>query len=137
MAHIHGCDAHTKVVGLARGDRAEFHLRRHVVERHGKHHWTHLFPDDFGERTGECIRAPETDGISLLEKRSEERDSLDVIPVPVRQENVGADWAGGRIGEPTPKRANAAARVEHDETTVRAANFDAGRVTAVSGREWT
>ena len=68
----------------------------------------------------------------VVVERAEERDALNVVPVKMRHENVGANrFAFGFALQLLPQRAKSGAAVE-DVKIVAQANFDAGGVASVA-----
>ena len=68
----------------------------------------------------------------VVVERAEERDALNVVPVKMRNEDVGADrFAPGVALQLLPKRTQSGAAVE-DIKVVAEANFDAGGVASIT-----
>ena len=68
----------------------------------------------------------------VVVERAEERDALDVVPVKMRDEDVGANRFALRVAlQLLPERAQSGAAVE-DVEVVAEANFDAGGVASVA-----
>ena len=68
----------------------------------------------------------------IVVERAEERDALDVVPVKVRNENVGANgFAFGFALELLSEAAQSGAAIEDVEVFARE-NFDAGGVATVT-----
>ena len=68
----------------------------------------------------------------VVVERAEERDALDVVPVKMRDEDVGANrFAFGIALQLLSERAQSGAAVE-DVEVVADANFDAGGVASIT-----
>src|ERR1019366_6658927 len=64
-------------------------------------------------------------------ERSEKRDALNVVPVEMRQEDIGLDRLPFRfLQQSLTERADAAARVENDAFIIGGSDLDAGCVAA-------
>src|SRR5205823_2157668 len=103
-------------------------LRRQLVEGHRKYHRVHLLPQDDLEVDVSLLGAPDAHLVLASEKRSEERQPLDVIPVGVADQEVHVDpdadaafatlaAAGGAIAgrQELAQWANPGARVQHHQ----------------------
>src|SRR5580704_12973915 len=70
--------------------------------------------------------------VTLLERRREEREALDMIPVGVGQVNVAPDRvAVGLFEQGTPELPDACAGIENDQPSLRGSDLEARRIAAV------
>src|SRR5580698_16165 len=107
--------------------------RRELVERDGKDDGRHLVADDATEARLHRLGAPDRKVVSLLEHRGEEWQTLDVVPVRVREEDVPTDRLPVRaVDQRATELANARAGVQDDQEAIRRAYFEARRVPAIA-----
>src|SRR6266571_2807055 len=104
------------------------------IERHREHRRVHLLPQDGLERRRALARPPDAHRIARREKRLEVRQSLDMVPMGVRQQDLGAHGAVLPLHQLQPQGANARAGVEDDQLAPGALDGDARRVAAVARR---
>src|SRR5258708_20797866 len=137
MANRHRGNLATEIVGLANANRAELNLRRDFVEHYRKHDWPHLLSNDGFDWSLQSVRAPNADGVARHKQWSEERNSLNVIPMTMLQENVSADWSTRGVDQPARQAPDSAARVEDDQAPVRPTNLHTGGISPVASCERT
>jgi len=105
------------------GQLTEIDARAELLERDRKHDRRHLIPDDAIDARLQRLRAPDGEMIPSLKYRREKRNSLDVIPMGMGEEDVGR-YPGRRsarsvravAGDQRPAElADAGSRVEDDQ----------------------
>src|SRR4029434_1292960 len=107
MAHADRVHLEAVFTQAVTGELAELPARVQVVERDRKPHGTHLLPQHDLEALQQRRRAKEPEMISGLERRREEGQALDVIPVGVTEEQVARNRAPlGAVDERAPQLAN-------------------------------
>ena len=109
----------------------ELRLRRHEAERYREVDRPHLPREEVLHADLLLLRRHDPDDVLRVVQRPEEGESLDVIPVEVRQKDV--DRVGPLLEHARAERSNARARVE-DESGLAAADLDTGGVAAVPDR---
>jgi hypothetical protein len=107
-------------------------MRAQVVETDREHDRTHLLPQDDLEALEQRRGSEEPEMISRLERGSEERQSLDVIPMGMTEEHVARDRSPvGAVHQRAPEFPDARAGVEDDEVSVIAADLHTCGVSTV------
>jgi hypothetical protein len=91
-----------------------------------------------GKTTGihvALLWSPDVDGVPRLEKRGEERESLNVIPMRVTQEQIDRNGPVVVLGQRATERPNPGAGIQDDEVpsaAIGALDSDAGGVATVA-----
>jgi diguanylate cyclase (GGDEF)-like protein len=113
------------------GDRS-----RELVQLDRKVGEFHLTGEHVMQRAAAAFRAMDRNRVPFDKSRSEEGETLDVIPVRVSQENVRVDGflaSGHQVGGEGPR---AGAAIENQQVAVGGGQFDAGGVAAEAIRAW-
>ena len=95
-----------------------------LVERDGKICVLHLACERLAQRLAEALGAIDVPIAAVAEKRSEERDALDMIPMGVTDEDMPAlDVACDQL---LSERMSACSAIDHDQRAARRTHLDAG-----------
>ena len=117
-----------------KGAFLEFHeadVGGHVVELNGEVRVFHLAGDDVLELFVEVHGAVDREFVAGDERGHEEGEAVDVVPVGMAEEDVGAHGAAA-AHEVEPEFAHARAKVDNEQRAVFGLDFDAGGVAAVA-----
>jgi hypothetical protein len=132
MIEPHGFDHHVLQRHSALLQVVEATLRFHLAHVHGKVRRRHLFFHHSLERAKAAGGVKGETVFRIVVERSEEGNALNVVPVKVRNEDVGPDrLVRGVALELLPERTQSGATVE-DVEVIAEANFDAGGVASIA-----
>src|SRR2546423_1185732 len=118
----------------------DFDLSRQVVERDGEERCCHLSVQNLAQTTARPVITKNLDLVFVVIGRHEKRETLNVIPVNVGNEQAELNRARPEFTlEGKAELSNSRSGVQHDEFVV-SAHFHAGGVTAVTdgcrARNW-
>ena len=125
-------NADTRDLELVLPDLPEGRVTGDLVERHGEQRWRDVAGDVLLERPLGRSRPPHVDVALRVEQGEEEPETLDVVEVHVRQQQVHLVHPLAR--QLDPERSDTGAGVEHDHGATDGADLDAARVAAVADR---
>jgi hypothetical protein len=119
---------------LALVDVVEAEGRPHVRQAHREAGVLHLPGERLLERARHLVATVEVDDVPAHERRREEREALDVVPVDVAEEDPRLE--GHRRQQRVSEKPEAGPAVEDEDPATRA-HLDAARVSADLDRRWT
>src|ERR1700683_1688046 len=113
-------------------DIVEVTMRRHLIEPHGKVRRSHLIGQDLLETASSRGTLKEKTVLRVGIQRTEERHPLNVIPMKVRDEDVGGKWLVAEFSlQLLAEHAESGAAVE-DVDAVAEGDFCAGGVAFIA-----
>ncbi len=110
----------------------EIAMRRHLIESHGKVRRGHLIGQHLLEMARSRGALKEKTILRVRIQRAEERHALNVIPMKVRNENVGGKWLLAEFAlQLLSEHAESGTAIENINA-VAEAHFDAGGISSIA-----
>ena len=127
-------DAHAAEIVDSLGEVVIFDAGSQLAQLHGEIRVLHLARENFGQRAVGALRRAHYDAIAGFENGREKRESLDVIPMRVAEQ----DGRGQRfrfVGQQViAQRAGTRAAIEDEALPGPCYYFHAGSISSIAGR---